>query len=96
MSEQLRPVKRALVSVYDKRGLDVLAPALIKAGVEVVSTGSTAKVLADAGVSVTPVSEVTGFPEAVFCDSSSVTPPSTRCKRFARSNRNYREQTTVR
>ncbi len=64
MSEQLRPVKRALVSVYDKRGLDVLAPALIKAGVEVVSTGSTAKVLADAGVSVTPVSEVTGFPEA--------------------------------
>ena len=64
MSEQLRPVKRALVSVYDKRGLQVLAPALIKAGVEVVSTGSTAKVLADAGVSVTPVSEVTGFPEA--------------------------------
>ncbi len=64
MSEQLRPVKRALVSVYDKRGLDVLAPALIKAGVEVVSTGSTAKVLADAGVSVTPVSAVTGFPEA--------------------------------
>ncbi len=64
MSEQLRPVKRALVSVYDKRGLDVLAPALVKAGVQVVSTGSTAKVLADAGVSVTPVSEVTGFPEA--------------------------------
>ncbi len=64
MSEQLHPVKRALVSVYDKRGLDVLAPALIQAGVEVVSTGSTAKVLADAGVAVTPVSEVTGFPEA--------------------------------
>jgi phosphoribosylaminoimidazolecarboxamide formyltransferase/IMP cyclohydrolase len=64
MSEQLHPVKRALVSVYDKRGLDLLAPALIAAGVEVVSTGSTAKVLADLGVSVTPVSEVTGFPEA--------------------------------
>ncbi|HEX4429020.1 MAG TPA: bifunctional phosphoribosylaminoimidazolecarboxamide formyltransferase/IMP cyclohydrolase [Frankiaceae bacterium] len=64
MSEQLHPVKRALVSVYDKRGLDALAPALIKAGVEVVSTGSTAKVLADAGVAVTPVSDVTGFPEA--------------------------------
>jgi phosphoribosylaminoimidazolecarboxamide formyltransferase/IMP cyclohydrolase len=64
MSEQLHPVKRALVSVYDKRGLDILAPALIEAGVEVVSTGSTAKVLADAGVAVTPVSEVTGFPEA--------------------------------
>ena len=50
MSEQLHPVKRALVSVYDKRGLDLLAPALIKAGVEVVSTGSTAKVLAELGV----------------------------------------------
>jgi phosphoribosylaminoimidazolecarboxamide formyltransferase / IMP cyclohydrolase len=64
MSEQLHPVRRALVSVYDKRGLDLLAPALIAAGVEVVSTGSTARVLAEAGVSVTPVSEVTGFPEA--------------------------------
>ncbi len=64
MTEQLHPVRRALVSVYDKSGLDLLAPALIKAGVEVVSTGSTAKVLAAAGVNVTPVSEVTGFPEA--------------------------------
>ena len=64
MTEQLHPVRRALVSVYDKRGLDVLAPALIAAGVEVVSTGSTAKVLADLGVDVTAVSEVTGFPEA--------------------------------
>jgi phosphoribosylaminoimidazolecarboxamide formyltransferase/IMP cyclohydrolase len=64
MTEQLHPVRRALVSVYDKRGLDLLAPALIAAGVEVVSTGSTAKVLAAAGVNVTPVSDVTGFPEA--------------------------------
>jgi phosphoribosylaminoimidazolecarboxamide formyltransferase/IMP cyclohydrolase len=64
MSEQLRPVKRALVSAYDKSGLDLLAPALIAAGVEVVSTGSTAKVLAALGVNVTPVSDVTGFPEA--------------------------------
>src|SRR5882757_4013716 len=64
MTEQLRPVRRALISVYDKTGLDALAPALIAAGVEVVSTGSTAKVLAEAGVDVTPVSAVTGFPEA--------------------------------
>ena len=64
MSEQLRPVKRALISAYDKSGLELLAPALIAAGVEVVSTGSTAKVLADLGVDVTPVSEITGFPEA--------------------------------
>src|SRR6195952_4258409 len=64
MNEHLRPVRRALVSVYDKTGLELLAPALIAAGVEVVSTGSTANVLAAAGVDVTPVSAVTGFPEA--------------------------------
>ncbi len=64
MSEQLHPVRRALVSVYDKAGLEALAPALIAAGVEVVSTGSTAKVLESLGVNVTPVSAVTGFPEA--------------------------------
>jgi phosphoribosylaminoimidazolecarboxamide formyltransferase/IMP cyclohydrolase len=60
-----RPIRRALVSVSDKRGLDVLAAAFTKHGVEVVSTGSTAKVLADKGVSVTPVSDVTGFPECL-------------------------------
>jgi phosphoribosylaminoimidazolecarboxamide formyltransferase/IMP cyclohydrolase len=60
-----RPIRRALVSVSDKRGLDVLAAAFSKHGVEVVSTGSTAKVLADKGVSVTPVSDVTGFPECL-------------------------------
>jgi phosphoribosylaminoimidazolecarboxamide formyltransferase / IMP cyclohydrolase len=60
-----RPIRRALVSVSDKRGLDVLAAAFTKHGVAVVSTGSTAKVLADKGVSVTPVSDVTGFPECL-------------------------------
>ncbi len=58
------PIRRALVSVSDKSGLDELGAALKQAGVAVVSTGSTAKVLAAAGVDVTPVSEVTGFPEA--------------------------------
>ncbi|MDQ1673561.1 MAG: phosphoribosylaminoimidazolecarboxamide formyltransferase / cyclohydrolase [Frankiaceae bacterium] len=58
------PIRRALVSVSDKSGLDELGAALKSAGVAVVSTGSTAKVLAAAGVDVTPVSEVTGFPEA--------------------------------
>jgi phosphoribosylaminoimidazolecarboxamide formyltransferase/IMP cyclohydrolase len=62
MSRQ--PIRRALVSVSDKTGLPELGRALADAGVAVVSTGSTAKVLADAGVAVTPVSEVTGFPEA--------------------------------
>jgi phosphoribosylaminoimidazolecarboxamide formyltransferase/IMP cyclohydrolase len=58
-----RPVRRALISVYDKAGLLDLATGLHAAGVEIVSTGSTAQRIADAGVPVTPVEEVTGFPE---------------------------------
>jgi phosphoribosylaminoimidazolecarboxamide formyltransferase/IMP cyclohydrolase len=60
-----RPIKRALVSVYDKTGLDELGKALAAAGVQVVSTGSTAARLRDAGVPVTPVEELTGFPECL-------------------------------
>jgi phosphoribosylaminoimidazolecarboxamide formyltransferase/IMP cyclohydrolase len=60
-----RPIKRALVSVYDKTGLDELGKALAAAGVEVVSTGSTAAKLRDAGVPVTGVEELTGFPECL-------------------------------
>ena len=64
MSER-QPIRRALVSVYDKSGLGQLAKALIDAKGEVVSTGSTAKELASHGVTVTEVSEVTGFPECL-------------------------------
>jgi phosphoribosylaminoimidazolecarboxamide formyltransferase / IMP cyclohydrolase len=60
-----RPIKRALVSVYDKTGLDELGKALAEAGVQVVSTGSTAARLRDAGVPATPVEELTGFPECL-------------------------------
>ena len=60
-----RPIKRALVSVYDKTGLEDLARALHEAGVSVVSTGSTAKTIEAAGVPVTPVEELTGFPECL-------------------------------
>ena len=60
-----RPIRRALVSVYDKTGLVDLATALHAAGVELVSTGSTAKTIAGAGVPVVEVSEVTGFPECL-------------------------------
>jgi phosphoribosylaminoimidazolecarboxamide formyltransferase/IMP cyclohydrolase len=56
-------VRRALISVYDKTGLDDLARGLHEAGVEIVSTGSTAQRIRDLGVPVTPVDEVTGFPE---------------------------------
>ncbi len=58
-------VKRALVSVYDKTGLEDLARALHEAGVSIVSTGSTASRIADAGVPVTKVEELTGFPECL-------------------------------
>ena len=56
-------VRRALISVSDKTGLDDLARGLHEAGVEIVSTGSTAARIRDAGIPVTPVDEVTGFPE---------------------------------
>ena len=60
-----RPVRRALISVYDKAGLLELATGLHALGVEIVSTGSTAQRIADAGVPVTPVEQLTGFPECL-------------------------------
>ena len=65
MSDSRRPVRRALVSVFDKTGLADLAKGLHGLGVELVSTGSTAQRIADAGVPVTPVEELTGFPECL-------------------------------
>ncbi|HLY33476.1 MAG TPA: bifunctional phosphoribosylaminoimidazolecarboxamide formyltransferase/IMP cyclohydrolase [Jatrophihabitantaceae bacterium] len=56
-------VRRALVSVYDKTGLDELARGLHAAGIEIVSTGSTAARIRDLGIPVTAVEQVTGFPE---------------------------------
>ncbi|WP_052848677.1 bifunctional phosphoribosylaminoimidazolecarboxamide formyltransferase/IMP cyclohydrolase [Streptomyces avicenniae] len=64
-AETRRPLRRALVSVYDKTGLDELARGLHAAGVQLVSTGSTAARIAAAGVPVTPVEELTGFPETL-------------------------------
>ena len=58
-----KPIRRALVSVYDKDRLLEIGKALSSAGVEILSTGSTAKNLADAGIAVTEVSAYTGFPE---------------------------------
>ncbi|WP_326652062.1 MULTISPECIES: bifunctional phosphoribosylaminoimidazolecarboxamide formyltransferase/IMP cyclohydrolase [unclassified Streptomyces] len=60
-----RAIRRALVSVYDKTGLEELARGLHEAGVELVSTGSTAAKIAAAGVPVTKVEELTGFPECL-------------------------------
>jgi phosphoribosylaminoimidazolecarboxamide formyltransferase / IMP cyclohydrolase len=62
MSE-LRKIKRALISVSDKTGVVEFAKELTKYGVEIISTGGTAKALRDAGLTVTEVSEITEFPE---------------------------------
>ncbi|MGC4175907.1 bifunctional phosphoribosylaminoimidazolecarboxamide formyltransferase/IMP cyclohydrolase [Demequina sp.] len=64
MTDQI-PVRRALISVYDKTGLEQLARGLVEAGVEIVSTGSTAQRIADLGLAVTPVESVTEFPECL-------------------------------
>ena len=58
-----KPIRRALVSVYDKDRLIEIGKALSSADIEILSTGSTAKNLADAGIAVTEVSSYTGFPE---------------------------------
>jgi phosphoribosylaminoimidazolecarboxamide formyltransferase/IMP cyclohydrolase len=58
-------IKRALVSVYDKTGLEDLARALHESGTELVSTGSTARTIEAAGIPVTKVEDLTGFPECL-------------------------------
>ncbi|GAA4523030.1 bifunctional phosphoribosylaminoimidazolecarboxamide formyltransferase/IMP cyclohydrolase [Brachybacterium paraconglomeratum] len=58
-----RPLRRALISVFDKTGIVDLARALAENGVEIVSTGSTGSTIRDAGIAVTEVESVTGFPE---------------------------------
>src|SRR5437764_3345444 len=63
MTDTLRRVSRALLSVSDKYGLIEFARALADHGIELISTGGTAKALADAGLAVRDVSELTGFPE---------------------------------
>ena len=55
-------IRRALLSVYDKSGIVELARALRAGGVDLVSSGGTARAIADAGIPVTPVEDVTGVP----------------------------------
>src|SRR5262245_41058975 len=63
MTERLRRVTRALISVSDKSALAEFARALADHGIELISTGGTAKALTAAGLKVRDVSELTGFPE---------------------------------
>lgn len=64
-TDTVRPIRRALISVYDKTGLDELARGLADEGVEIVSSGGSAAHLREIGVPVTAVEEVTGFPECL-------------------------------
>jgi len=59
----MRGVRRALLSVSDKSGVAAFGHGLVASGVEIISTGGTARALAEAGVAVTDVAAVTGFPE---------------------------------
>src|SRR5262245_1608648 len=59
----LRPIRRALLSVSDKSGLVEFARVLAEFGVELISTGGTRKALADAGLKVKDIAELTSFPE---------------------------------
>src|SRR2546428_3709061 len=62
-NEELRKIRRALISVSDKTGIVDFARELKDFGVEIISTGGTAKTLREAGIEVRDVSDVTGFPE---------------------------------
>lgn len=62
-SSHLTPVKRALLSVTDKTGIEALARSLLGLGIEIISTGGTAALLKKAGLAITDISDFTGFPE---------------------------------
>jgi phosphoribosylaminoimidazolecarboxamide formyltransferase/IMP cyclohydrolase len=62
MTEKIK-IKRALISCWDKKGIDTLAAALVEKEVKIISSGGTYKFLKDAGIAVSSVEEITGFPE---------------------------------
>ncbi len=84
--------KRALISVSDKTGVIEFAEKLVKLGYEVLSTGGTAKALADAGIAVTGVSEVTGFPECLDGRVKTLHPALHGGILAMRSNKEHMEQ----
>ncbi len=86
-------IERALVSVYDKTGLVEFAQALARAGVEIVSTGGTAKLLRDAGVAVRDVAELTGWPEMLGGRVKTLHPKVHGGILFRRGRAEDREQT---
>ena len=63
MSNAIVPIKRALLSVFDKTGMEEFAKELARLGVDLVSTGGTSKLIAGTGAAVRDISDLTGFPE---------------------------------
>ena len=91
-NKEVMKIERALISVSDKQGLDTFAEGLHELGVEILSTGGTAKFIADLGIPVIEVSDFTGFPE----DDASFSPgPPAGCKtlmahwRLVRNDENW-------
>ena len=70
-----RKIKRALISVTDKSGLEEFARGLSKRGVEIIASGGTAAAVSKAGIDVIEISDLTGFPE---CMTSGISPPAIR------------------
>ena len=86
-------IERALISVYDKSGLVEFAQSLARAGVEIVSTGGTAKLLRDAGVAVRDVADLTGWPEMLGGRVKTLHPKVHGGILFRRGRAEDREQT---
>src|SRR6266852_3972050 len=87
----MQKIQRALLSVSDKTGLIPLAQALIQAGVELISTGGTAKALRDAGLEVTDLSAYTGFPEMLDGRVKTLHPKVHGGLLYVRANRSHQE-----
>jgi phosphoribosylaminoimidazolecarboxamide formyltransferase/IMP cyclohydrolase len=86
-------IKRALISVTDKTGVGEFALALHQRGVEILSTGGTAKALGEAGVRVIEVSDYTGFPEMLDGRVKTLHPKVHGGILFIRNNENHIRQT---
>src|SRR6185436_21063049 len=87
----MRNVERAILSVSDKTGIIELARALTGRGVEILSTGGTAKHLADAGVPVTPIATWSGAPEILGGRVKTLTPKVFGAILFDRGNAAHRD-----
>src|ERR1700755_2692582 len=91
MTDTRRRVSRALLSVSDKTGLVEFARALAVRGIELVSTGGTAKAIAESGLKVRDVSDLTGFPEIMDGRVKTLHPKAHGGLRAIRDNKEHAE-----